>query len=1298
MAEQLQLQVLQEMQRQMQEMRAEIAALRAERENGVGGPSVQSVNVQTIQSRDEEASRRPSVEEVEEADGGGIIGRGQGRGIGRGEGPAGRGIGRGDGPNGRGIGRGEGLNGRGRGRDVRGRGRGRGEENIGRDQENPEGHREFVGQNQQFEEVLEGEDQFDQAEGLHPFTNNVMGAVMPENKVFPWVEKYGGTSDPVKHLRSFVDAMAVYSSDELVWCRVFSLSLKDEALDWFHSLPPRSIDGFVTLRQLFSQQYASNCSRGLTYTALVKMKQGREESLKGFMERFNRTARQVRNVDQRLIVSALTTALRPGPFVDYLYEEEPQSMGELQHKLAGFIRIEEGRSYRSDQGEEGVTREKSGRDRRGEKRPVGGEHRMTVKRGAEIQRAQQYFHHTPLSAPRVRVLEEALRANLLTVARSPTPRGADESKHCRYHQNMGHSTEDCVALRDKLESLVQAGHLREFVRRENPNPRETPGRHGGRLPVGQRVQPTAERTEGGGSGERPLRGVINTISDGFAGGGASSAARKRHLRNLHSVNKVGIARRTMPTITFSDEDFHAPNPDQDDPMVITTIIARYSVGNVLIDQGSSANILYWKTFQQMDIPDESIMPFNEQILGFARKRVDTRGYVDLKVCLGAEVGAKELRVRFLLVEAETSYNVLLGRPCLNAFGAIVSTPHLTMKYLADDGTIWTVRADQRVARECYVAGLKVQPPRHRVCETRPAVSAAELDPREDTFDRVEPMGEIQPFLLEGEDRATMVGKDLQEGERQRLEGVLEENKDLFAWTASDMPGIHPDVISHRLSVFRDARPVSQKKRRLGVEKRRAVSEEVGKLIEAGFIREAKYTTWLANVVMVKKSSGKWRMCIDFTDLNKACPKDTYPLLNIDALVDGVSGYEVMSFLDAYSGYNQIPMYRPDSDKTAFITEQGTFCYEVMPFGLKNAEATYQRLMDKVFQRQIGRCMEVYVDDMVVRSRSVEEHLADLKEVMEQLRKFDMRLNPAKCTFKVRAGKFLGFMLIARGIEANPDKCKAVLEMRSPQTIKEVQRLVGRLMSLSRFIPNLAGRTKPIVKAMKKTAQRCWDEESEEAFKQIKGVLTQPPVMGRPEHGHELQIYLATSEGAISAALIQEAPHFKLVYFVSRSLKEAELRYQELEKVALSLIYAARRLRPYFQGFQVVVRTDYPIAKILRKPDLAGWMIGWSVELSEFWLKYEPRGSVRGQHLADFAVDLLPEEGEFCWKLSVDGSSNRRGGGVRVVLEGPNGILIEQSLVFQFKVSNNQAEYEALLAGMELARDLAVGRLECQTDS
>jgi len=164
-----------------------------------------------------------------------------------------------------------------------------------------------------------------------------------------------------------------------------------------------------------------------------------------------------------------------------------------------------------------------------------------------------------------------------------------------------------------------------------------------------------------------------------------------------------------------------------------------------------------------------------------------------------------------------------------------------------------------------------------------------------------------------------------------------------------MPGVHPDVMSHKLAIFRDARPVVQKKRKMGEERRRAVEEEVRKLEGAGFIKEIKYTTWLANVVMVKKTSGKWRMCTDFTDLNKACPKDAYPLPSIDRLVDGASGHNLLSFLDAYSGYNQIPMYGPDRSKTAFITDRANFCYEVMPFSLKNAGATYQRLMDRLFR-------------------------------------------------------------------------------------------------------------------------------------------------------------------------------------------------------------------------------------------------------------------------------------------------------------------------------------------------------------
>jgi hypothetical protein len=177
------------------------------------------------------------------------------------------------------------------------------------------------------------------------------------------------------------------------------------------------------------------------------------------------------------------------------------------------------------------------------------------------------------------------------------------------------------------------------------------------------------------------------------------------------------------------------------------------------------------------------------------------------------------------------------------------------------------------------------------------------------------------------------------------------------------------------------------------------------------------------------------MCVDFTDLNKACPKDSFPLPRIDQLVDSTAGHKMLTFMDAFSGYNQIVMDEIDQEKTSFITSRGFFCYKVMPFGLKNAGATYQRLMNRMFHDQIGRNVEVYVDDMLVKSKEESDHLDDLRETFETLRKYQMKLNPSKCAFSVYSGKFLGFMVSQRGIEANPDKIKTILEMQPPKTTK-----------------------------------------------------------------------------------------------------------------------------------------------------------------------------------------------------------------------------------------------------------------------
>ena len=276
----------------------------------------------------------------------------------------------------------------------------------------------------------------------------------------------------------------------------------------------------------------------------------------------------------------------------------------------------------------------------------------------------------------------------------------------------------------------------------------------------------------------------------------------------------------------------------------------------------------------------------------------------------------------------------------------------------------------------------------------------------------EPVEELEKMTLDDSrpKRTTRVGTLASQPVCQALTTFLRENQDVFAWSHKDRPGINPSIIVHKLNVSPLSFPVRQKKQVFAQERDKAIAEEVRKLLEVDFIREVYYHDWLANAVMVKKVNGKWRMCVDFTDLNRAYPKDSYPLPRIDTLVDSTARHQLLSFMDAFSGYNQIRMKEADQEKTSFVTSQGLFCYKVMSFGLKNAGATYQRLMNKMFAYQIGRNVQVYVDDMLVKSLREDDHLSDLQETFNILRAYNMKLNLNKCVFGVIAGKFLRFMV------------------------------------------------------------------------------------------------------------------------------------------------------------------------------------------------------------------------------------------------------------------------------------------------
>ncbi|GJX53128.1 reverse transcriptase domain-containing protein [Tanacetum coccineum] len=404
------------------------------------------------------------------------------------------------------------------------------------------------------------------------------------------------------------------------------------------------------------------------------------------------------------------------------------------------------------------------------------------------------------------------------------------------------------------------------------------------------------------------------------------------------------------------------------------------------------------------------------------------------------------------------------------------------------------------------------------------------------------------------------------------------------------------------------------------------------------MREVYYHDWLSNPFMVKKHGGSWRMCVDFTDLNKACPQDCYPLPEIDWKIESLCGYPYKCFLDTYKGYHQIQMAEPDEEKMAFHTSHGVYCYTKMLFGLKNTGATYQRLVDKAFDNQVGRNIEVYVNDLVIKSHTKTEMLRDIDE-----------------TF-------------------------SVLRLPSLRTIKEVQSLNEKLASLNRFLSKSAENSLPLFKTLKKYIEKSdfhWTPEAEQAFKQLKQHLSELPMLVAPKPKEELIVYLSASHGAISTVLMTEMDKVQMpVYFVSRALQGPELYYTPMEKLVLALVFAAKRLRRYFQAHSIVVITDQPIKQIISRPDVIGRLQKWSVMLGEHNITYQPRTSVKGQILADFLVEKSNEAAP----------------------DTPEGTEFTYALRFQFISSNNEAEYVALIAGLRIAAQMGVRNVHVSVDS
>ncbi|KAG8481783.1 hypothetical protein CXB51_026423 [Gossypium anomalum] len=551
---------------------------------------------------------------------------------------------------------------------------------------------------------------------------------------------------------------------------------------------------------------------------------------------------------------------------------------------------------------------------------------------------------------------------------------------------------------------------------------------------------------------------------------------------------------------------------------------------------------------------------------------------------------------------------------------------------------------------------------------------------------------IENIALE-EGKEVKIGTLITKDTRRSLIELLQEFKDIFVRSYQDMPGLSIDIVVHSLPIRQDCKPVQQKLQRMRPDIVLKIKDEVKKQFDAGFLQEVKYSEWVANIVPVPKKDGKVRMCVDYRDLNRASPKDNFPLPHIDTLVDNTAGYSLFSFMDSFSGYNQIKMHPEDMDKTTFITLWGTFCYKVMPFGLKNAGATYQRAMVNLFHDMMHKDIEVYVDDMIAKSRIEKEHIEVLRRLFLRLRKFQLKLNPAKCTFGARSGKLLGFVVSEKGIEVDSDKVRAIRELPPPRTQKEVRGFLGRLNYIAWFISQLTEKCDPIFRLIRKHNQDTWDEECQNAFEKVKQYLLNAPVLSPPSPDKPLILYLSVFSNSMGCVLGQHdesGKREKVIYYLSKKFTDCEMRYSPIEKLCCVLIWTTRRLRQYmlYHTTWLISKLD-PLKYMMESTGLNGRMARCRA-LED----YEPLNfDFPNEELMCIAMTE-----DSLWKLNFDGASNAVGNGIGAVLVSPNGDHYPFTCKLDFDCTNNMAECEACIMGLQAAIERGIRILEVYGDS
>lgn len=388
-----------------------------------------------------------------------------------------------------------------------------------------------------------------------------------------------------------------------------------------------------------------------------------------------------------------------------------------------------------------------------------------------------------------------------------------------------------------------------------------------------------------------------------------------------------------------------------------------------------------------------------------------------------------------------------------------------------------------------------------------------------------------------------------------------------------------------------------------------IHQETQRMLDAGIIQHST-SPWVSQAVIVKKANGKLRFCVDYRRLNQVTVKDAYPLPRIDDLLESLNRACFYTSLDLQSGFWQVPMAPEDRHKTAFATRDGHFEFLVMPFGLRNAPATFQRLMNAVLRDLRSKCAKVYLDDVNVHSKSWEQHLADLREVFLRLRTANLRLNIEKCNFAQPRLVFLGFVVSQKGIEADPQKVQKMLAFQRPTTVQEVRSFLGLIGFYRRFIKDFSKVAKPLTQLLSATPKGQsvkWGQREQKAYETLRYKLVQAPILAYPNLQKKFILHTDASLLGLGAVLSQEDDDDKprAIEYASRTLNKHEVRYGATELECLGMWWAIKHFHHYLYGAEFDLVTDHHALVYLHKQGFTNRKFSrWITDLQEYTFRIQ----------------------------------------------------------------------------------------------